>query len=432
VEADKKVKMYIKPRHFESAHYAGILRPHHNAHTASIKRARLNAQQTGSIFRPNTREAMEFIERIHLASIASRSIGAGNRLIEEEPDKKRTAYYRDCGRIDNCATGRLLAGKTQVHANPLYPWVHNRDSHSQEVAQVGVSIGKGLGLNIDLIQAGGKAHDFGHAPFGHAGEAALDQLGKKYIDKDFIFKHNRQSARIVMYLEKYFNDKNKPGLNLTIEVIDILLHHCGELLTLELEPRKEPAYQRFLAAQRAGRPYKLSKEEMLEILDPSKDTLPALTYEGLVMALADREAYGPHDLEDALASGALVESKLSTSEAKRLREIRKILGDTPSAMMGTLINDTIDTSVKLNKVALSQTVGYGFQELQRFNTELICYSPEKVAFERTIYGKFEAIFLDLIEHYGKTPLEAIDHIAYMTDDQVDTEYAHVLINLQRL
>jgi dGTPase len=190
------------------------------------------------------REAREAREDAHLAPLATRSVGAGNRPIEEEPDAFRTCFERDRDRILHANAFRRLAGKTQVF---VFPDDHQRTrlTHALEVAQVARSVATALGLNVPLAEAIALGHDCGHGPGGHASEDALSI----YVDGGY--DHAVWGADVTL-----------EPLNLCRETIDGIRNHSWS--------RPAPT-----------------------------------TPEGEVVSWADRIAYVCHDFEDAVAAGVV-------------------------------------------------------------------------------------------------------------------------------
>ena len=149
-----------------------------------------------------------------LSPHAARSKASQGRQRPEEPCPVRTAFQRDRDRIIHSKSFRRLKHKTQVFIAPLGDHYVTRLTHTLEVAQIARTIARALNLNEDLAEAISLGHDLGHTPFGHIGEAVLDELYHKG------FRHNEQSLRIVDHLEN-----NGRGLNLTWEVRDGILSH---------------------------------------------------------------------------------------------------------------------------------------------------------------------------------------------------------------
>ncbi|TFH14702.1 MAG: HD domain-containing protein, partial [Acidimicrobiales bacterium] len=158
-----------------------------------------------------TRETREESESAHLASNATRALGAGNRATAEAPDPYRTCFERDRDRILHDSAFRRLAGKTQVF---VFPDDHQRTrmTHALEVAQVARSVGDALSLNVPLIEAMALGHDCGHGPGGHASEDALSP----YLDGGF--DHAPWGADVTLQ-----------PLNLCAETLDGIRNHSWSL-----------------------------------------------------------------------------------------------------------------------------------------------------------------------------------------------------------
>lgn len=192
-----------------------------------------------------------------------------------EPDHPyRGAFERDRDRIIHSAAFRRLEGKTQVFTTGLNDHYRTRLTHSIEVAQIGRTLARSLGVNESLTEAICLAHDLGHAPFGHNGETILNTL---MADRGG-FEHNRQAVRIVDFIEHPYPDF--AGLNLMYETRLGLMKHSS--------PYDHPAGQ----ADWPAHP----------------------TIEGQIADLADRIAYNCHDLEDGLRSRLLDYEQLAGLE----------------------------------------------------------------------------------------------------------------------
>ena len=163
-----------------------------------------------------TKEAREARDLAPWALPSATSVG---RRYPEPADPLRTVWERDRDRIVHCSAFRRLMYKTQVFINRQGDHQRTRLSHSLEVAQVARSVGNALALNEPLCEGLALAHDIGHPPFGHRGEAALDRLMKDFGG----FRHNAQVLRVVDLLERRSPDY--PGLNLTREFRESLLKH---------------------------------------------------------------------------------------------------------------------------------------------------------------------------------------------------------------
>src|SRR5262247_369899 len=146
---------------------------------------------------PRTRKELERIEREVLAPYAQISADSRGRTHQEAPPELRTQYQRDRDRVIHSRAFRRLEYKTQVFLNGTGDHLRTRLTHTMEVAAIARSISRALRLNEDLTETIALAHDLGHAPFGHKGEAVLDRLMRGHGG----FEHNRQSLRVVEKLE---------------------------------------------------------------------------------------------------------------------------------------------------------------------------------------------------------------------------------------
>ena len=155
-------------------------------------------------------------------ALGPRAARAGDAVRErpEEPSPLRTAFQRDRDRILHTTAFRRLKHKTQVFVAPVGDHYRTRLTHTLEVSAVARTTARALALNEDLVEAIAMGHDLGHAPFGHAGEAALDEILRAEHDRRF--EHNVQSLRVVQVLER-----GGRGLNLTDAVRDGILHHTA-------------------------------------------------------------------------------------------------------------------------------------------------------------------------------------------------------------
>ena len=168
---------------------------------------------------PSAREQYIQHQRGWLAACATGEWLSGPRRYPEEEHAYRTCFQRDRDRVIHCSAFRRLDYKTQVFVPHEQDHYHTRMTHTLEVAQIGRNLARALRANEDLVETAALAHDLGHPPFGHAGEAALDELMADHGH----FEHNRQSLRTVDYLEHPYPAFR--GLNLTQAVRQCLAKH---------------------------------------------------------------------------------------------------------------------------------------------------------------------------------------------------------------
>ncbi|MGA0067940.1 MAG: deoxyguanosinetriphosphate triphosphohydrolase [Miltoncostaeaceae bacterium] len=250
------------------------------------------------------------------------------REVPEDPCPLRTAFQRDRDRIIHTKAFRRLKHKTQVFISPEGDHYRTRLTHTLEVSAIGRTVARAMGLNEDLVEAITMGHDLGHAPFGHAGEHALDDLLREQHGRRF--HHNEQSVRVVEVLER-----NGRGLNLTREVRDGIRHHTG-----------------------GGRP---------------------TTLEGQIVRLVDRIAYVNHDIDDAIRAGIIANTDLPAGEIA-------VLGGTTSERITRLVTDIVDTSADSDTIDQSAEVGEAFRSLRKYMfDEVYLASPAADEAERARY-----------------------------------------------
>jgi dGTPase len=216
-----------------------------------------------------TREDVERHEDETLAPFAQKSSSSRGRLHSQPSHRWRSEYQRDVARIIHSAAFRRLEYKTQVFLNGTGDHYRTRLTHTMEVASIGRTLARALGLNEDLAEAVALAHDLGHSPFGHSGEETLDHLLKGHGG----FDHNDQSLRVVTLIESPYEDFD--GLNLTFEVLEGVQKH---------------------ATTRTA---------------PSLGNYACACLEGQIADLADEIAYYAHDLQDGLEAGLIQPGQLS-------------------------------------------------------------------------------------------------------------------------
>ncbi|MBW7837897.1 MAG: deoxyguanosinetriphosphate triphosphohydrolase [Sphingomonadales bacterium] len=212
------------------------------------------------------------------APFACRPAETRGRLYPEAESATRSPFQRDRDRIIHCGAFRRLKHKTQVFVHHEGDYYRTRLTHSIEVAQIARSVGRVFGLNEDLTEALSLAHDFGHTPFGHAGEDALNAAMTPYGG----FDHNAQSLRVVTYLEERYGAF--PGLNLTWEALEGLAKHNGPLM------RKGEA-----------KPLPVGIGDYVKRHDLELHTYASA--EAQVAAIADDVAYNNHDIDDGVRAG---------------------------------------------------------------------------------------------------------------------------------
>ncbi|MBR3919027.1 MAG: HD domain-containing protein [Clostridia bacterium] len=309
-----------------------------------------------------------------LSPLAAHSVDTLGRRLPEEPCKIRSDYERDADRILYSEDFRRLRHKTQVFFNAKSDHICTRMEHVLYVRAISVTIGRTLGLNQDLINAIALGHDVGHAPFGHTGERVLDSCIKK-INPALSFHHESHSLRVVDRLSERISKEKiyeKNGLNLTYEVRDGIVSHCGENYdeyVLYADKMKDPNLI-YETEHRKCMPY---------------------TLEACVVRLVDKIAYVGRDIEDAIRAKLIDYKDISP-------EIRCELGATNGEMINTLVLDLIENSYNTEYIRLSRAKGEALREMILTNNKQIYQSGLLRRYEITAKNAIEGLFEILYEN----------------------------------
>lgn len=287
-----------------------------------------------------TREQIEADEQTTLAPYACKSADSLGRAHRESAHPYRTAFQRDRARIIHSAAFRRLDGKTQVFLNGTGDHYRTRLTHTIEVASIARTIARALSLNEDLAEAIALAHDLGHSPFGHSGEATLDRLMRGHGG----FDHNVQSLRVVTLLETKY--PRHPGLNLSHEVIEGLQKHNASYVA------------------------------------PDGTTYQSPSLEAQVADYADEITYSSHDLDDGLDAGLLDPAALDEfplwAQARMFaeREFRRL---DPTERRGyiirCLVNHEVEDIVINSARAIDSAKVKSVADVRKQKRRLIQFSP---------------------------------------------------------
>ena len=326
------------------------------------------------------REELERLEHEHLDKRAAFADESRGRLHPEEPrvEDVRTVFQRDTDKIVHSKAFRRLMHKTQVFLNPEGDHYRTRMTHTIEVSRIARTIAKALNLNEDLAEAIAMGHDLGHTPFGHAGEVALTEATGQP------FRHNEQSLRVVDILEN-----GGEGLNLTYEVRMGILGHTG-------------------------------------------DRIPE-TLEGQIVRWADRYAYVNHDIDDAVRAGILENADIP-------RSIARVLGNSHSQRINSLVCDTITTSREAGSICLSPQVEKALNDLREFMFQNVYRNPVAKGQEVKARGMLKRMYEYYYNHPEALPEDfqpqlsfdgmertVCDYIAGMTDNYAVDKYTELFI-----
>jgi dGTPase len=378
-----------------------------------------------------TRGRLEEMEDQDLAPYALRSRDSRGRAYPDHEPEYRTAFQRDRDRIIHTTAFRRLEYKTQVFVISEGDYYRTRLTHTMEVAQIGRTMARALGVNEDLTEAICLGHDLGHTAFGHSGEQTLHGLMADHGG----FDHNRQTLRIVEKLEERF--PGWPGLNLTWEVREGLVKHETE----------------YDVSDASGYEPKL-----------------ACSLEGQIANIADELAYSAHDLDDGLRAGLITSVDLQAvplwnevladiglgcplraelDEVDRHQIIRALIGwgvtDAVHTTSQQLAQEEIDSVEKLRArgspiLGLSEGALARHRELKSFLYERLYRHWRVVRMAAKARRVLEALFTTYTQEPAQLPdsvqarmaasgeaLERIvcDYVAGMTDRFALEEYARL-------
>jgi dGTPase len=332
----------------------------------------------------------------------------------------RNEFRRDRDRVVHARAFRRLENKTQVFTPGLSDHFRNRLTHTIEVSQIARTVASVLGLNEDLTEALALAHDIGHPPFGHSGEAELDSMMRRFGER---FDHNLHALRIIESFENPY--PRFSGLNLTFEVREGIVKHSRDFATGEF-----PELDEYLPGLR-----------------------PPL--EAQLIDLCDEIAYNTADLDDAYSAGMIVVEEACSAVEKfaalyetteyqfpglsdrvRLKEIVRGLIDW---LVSGLIEGTVTACASLNSVEdvrlhparaarFTPEAARASAQLKRFLRDSVYESPALVQARSDSVSQIAGLFKFLLENPDRMPAvyreesageplhrQVCDYIAGMTD-----------------
>ena len=370
--------------------------------------------------------------RAPFAADESRSAG---RRYEEPKAAYRGEYQRDRDRIIHSTAFRRLVYKTQVFVNHEGDLYRTRLTHSIEVAQIGRTVALALDLNEALIEAICLAHDFGHTPFGHAGQDALNDCMREYGG----FEHNLQSLRVVDLLEEKYADF--PGLNLMYETREGVLKHCSRRNAAELGD----VGKRFLNREQPG-------------------------LEAQIANIVDAIAYNNHDVDDGFRAGliSLEQLREQTLFGDQYDEVherypdlddRRLIYEIIRRMINTVVTDLIDqTRANITAAAprsiddvrqagkalvgMSEAIYEQHVGLKRFLSKHLYRHEKKLEMTAKVQAVLKSLFESYMADIEKMPAQfsspasnedesgrarvVADYVAGMTDRFAIAEHARIM------
>jgi dGTPase len=305
-------------------------------------------------------------EEEYLSSVAVLS----SKCLRREYEAPRDLGYRqefslDADRILHSMAYARYIDKTQVFYLIKNDHITHRVLHVQLVSKVARTIGRFLGLNEDLIEAVSLGHDIGHTPFGHDGERFLSELCESAGIGSFL--HNVQSVQFLDRVER----KGK-GWNLSLQTLDGILCHDGEIHNERLEPERTKNFET------------IEQEMGMKKKDPDIKLIP-MTLEGCVVRMADTISYIGRDIEDAIRLGIITRRDLP-------EESVRLLGNTNGTIVYNLVTDIIKTSFQNTYIAFSPEVSESLKRLKAFNLERIYMNKKIKKHTNRIRDLFKLLF----------------------------------------
>lgn len=288
----------------------------------------------------------------------------------------RSEFERDYTRIIHCNAYRRLKHKTQVFFSPSNDHICTRIEHVNHVGSISYTIGKYLGLNLELIKSIAVAHDLGHSPFGHKGEKILSEISKQELGEGFW--HEKNGIHFVDNVELLEdNEGNKKNLNLTYAVRDGIISHCGEVDENSLKPREEA-------------------------MDLCKYTKPnqykPYTWEGCVIKIADKISYIGRDIEDAI-----ILKVLTTSDVQELNHLLNLKRKSPinnTNIINELVIDLCQNSSIEEGLHFSQEKLDMMNRIKAFNYQKIYLNKRVSAPDEYFSIILHCIFNSLAQCYS--------------------------------
>ncbi|THB79625.1 MAG: HD domain-containing protein [Desulfobulbaceae bacterium] len=325
----------------------------------------------------------------------------GLRRKPETNDDYRQPFAKDADRILHSRAYTRYIDKTQVFCLVSNDHITHRVLHVQLVSRIARTIGRFLFLNEDLIEAIALGHDIGHPPFGHAGESFLSALCLQHDLPPF--QHNIHSVHALEAIER-----KGSGWNLTLQTLDGILCHDGEIHSSTLTPEGTGDFDEF------------DRKISQKVEDP-KANLQPMTMEGCVVRMADTIAYIGRDIEDAIILGLIDRADIP-------EDCSRLLGNTNGKIVYNLVTDLVrnssitppratDANRENDYLSFSSEVSQALKQLKAFNYENIYYAPETKRYLPMIQSCYNALFESYINHIknGTTASLSVDLMSDLQD-----------------
>ena len=331
-------------------------------------------------------------EKEFFSPIAALSTNAVRRVKEPHQNSSyRQSFSLDADRILNSMAYSRYIDKTQVFSLIKNDHLTHRIIHVQLVSRIARTIGRYLGLNEDLIEAASLGHDIGHPPFGHDGEKFLSSLTQEH--NAGFFHHNIQS---IQFLEKI--ERNGKGWNLSLQTLDAIVCHNGEIHSKKIKPRWDKTFEDF--------------DKMIKAMQSQSrpDSVP-MTMEGCVVKIADTISYIGRDMEDAVRLKLIKRGDIPEN-------CLQLLGKTNGTIVHNLVTDVITNSSQNPYVCFSNEISEALLELKIFNYENIYGNPKIKEHLKGVKDMFRFLFekyLDDLEKHSETSFIFKDYLKGLSE-----------------
>lgn len=333
----------------------------------------------------------------HLSPYATKNsdcIKVKQSMVDKEEFDIRWPFEEDIDRILYCKSYQRYVDKTQALSFFKSAHISKRSIHVQWVSRIARQIGRGLNLNLDLIEAISLGHDLGHTPYGHVGEKALNEILK---EKGFgYFCHNANSVRNILFIER-----SGIGYNVSLQVLDGILCHNGEMLSKKYEPDIEKTPEQFWKEYDAC----WKKENASLQIRP-------MTLEGCVVRVSDVISYIGKDIEDAMKVGIISQEDLP-------EKVTSVIGNNNKTIMNHLIGDLVIHSYKKPYLRFSNEMFDALQTLLSFLSQHVHNHPILVRENQKLMRMIKEIY-DL--NYEALIKEQKDSDIYKYKEKMVKEY----------
>ncbi|MEP1207452.1 MAG: deoxyguanosinetriphosphate triphosphohydrolase [Rhizobiaceae bacterium] len=309
------------------------------------------------------------VNRPQLAVFAANASSSRGRMYDEPSSPTRSDFQRDRDRIIHSDAFRRLMHKTQVFVHNEGDHYRTRLTHTIEVGQIARALARALNADQDLAEALALVHDFGHTPFGHAGERVLNDALHQFGG----FDHNAQSLRVVTHLERRYAGFD--GLNLCWETLEGLVKHNGPLTDRDGDGLEGPV------------PVAIAEYDRSNCLDlwswPSVEAQCA--------AIADDIAYDNHDLDDGLRAGLftldeLADVPLSGQLLDEVRQLHPALDEsrTTHELVRRQITAMVEDAIRESMGRLAHSSPQSAQSVRELDYAIVSFSAQMEEQEKNL------------------------------------------------